>query len=41
MEQNEIDWLNAYHQRVYDEISPRLNEEEAAWLYEKTRPIHA
>ena len=30
----EIDWLNAYHQRVFDTLSPHLDEEEAAWLKE-------
>ena len=28
----ETDWLNAYHQRVFDTLSPHLSEEEAAWL---------
>ena len=28
----EIDWLNGYHQRVFDTLSPYLNEEEKAWL---------
>lgn len=40
MHQDQIDWLNAYHQQVYDEIAPRLNKDEAAWLYERTRPVH-
>lgn len=39
MTDEEIDWLNAYHQRVYETISPRLTAEEAAWLKEKTAPI--
>ena len=30
--QEEIDWLNQYHQRVFDTLSPHLNEEETAWL---------
>ena len=30
-------WLNKYHQMVYDKISPFLNEEEKAWLKEKTQ----
>jgi len=30
----EIDWLNDYHQKVYDELSPLLSEEEAEWLKE-------
>ena len=31
----EIDWLNEYHQRVYDTISPKLNEYEREWLSNK------
>ena len=30
--QEELDWLDAYHQRVYDTLSPHLSEEESAWL---------
>lgn len=36
----ELAWLNEYHQRVYDQLSPNLNEVETAWLKEATRPIH-
>lgn len=32
-------WLNKYHQMVYDKISPFLNEEEKAWLKNKTAEI--
>lgn len=28
----ELAWLNTYHQRVYDELSPYLDESEKAWL---------
>ena len=28
----EINWLNAYHQRVFDTLSPHLSEEETTWL---------
>lgn len=35
----EVEWLNAYHQMVYDKLSPSLNEEEKAWLKEKTAAI--
>ena len=31
----EIEWLNNYHQRVYDTISPKLNEYEREWLNTK------
>lgn len=39
MEQSELKWLNEYHQEVYDKLSSYLNAEEAAWLYDVTRPI--
>lgn len=35
----EIEWFNAYHRYVYDRLSPMLNEEEKAWLKEKTNEI--
>ena len=28
----EIAWLNAYHKRVFETVSPYLNEEETIWL---------
>ena len=37
--QEELDWLNAYHQRVFDTLSPHLNQEEADWLREACAPI--
>ena len=36
---DERDWLNAYNERVYRELSPRLPEDVAAWLRGKTRPV--
>ena len=30
----EIDWLNSYHKKVYELLSPDLNDEEKRWLYE-------
>lgn len=35
----EIDWLNAYHQEVYDKIAPRLDETERKWLKNKTKAV--
>jgi Xaa-Pro aminopeptidase len=32
----ELEWLVAYHQRVYETHGPHLNEEEARWLKYKT-----
>lgn len=39
MTENEIDWLNAYHQQVFDKLSPYLTEEEGKWLKNKTKFI--
>ena len=36
---DEIAWLNAYNERVYRTLSPRLPSEVAAWLREKTLPM--
>jgi Xaa-Pro aminopeptidase len=35
----EVAWLNAYHQRVYQTLSPLMDEPAKAWLAEATRPI--
>ena len=35
----EIDWLNDYHQRVFDTLSPHLSDDEIAWLREACAPI--
>ncbi|MBN2596471.1 aminopeptidase P family protein [Labilibaculum sp.] len=32
-------WLNNYHQKVYDELSPELDESHQNWLKEKTKAI--
>ncbi len=37
--EGEIDWINQYHAKVYEVLSPCLTEEEKAWLKEKTRPL--
>ena len=34
MLQEEIDWLNEYHQTVFDRLSPHLDDEEREWLRE-------
>ena len=39
MTPDEIAWLNAYNERVYRTLSPRLPADIAAWLREKTRAI--
>lgn len=35
----EIEWLNNYHQSVYDRLSSGLNSDEQAWLKQKTKAI--
>ena len=35
----EIEWLNDYHQLVYEKLSPFLDEEEKMWLKNATKPI--
>ncbi|MBP5800280.1 MAG: aminopeptidase P family protein [Prevotella sp.] len=32
--QEELDWLNAYHQRIFDTLSPHLAPDEVIWLRE-------
>ena len=37
--EDERNWLNAYNERVYRTLSPRLPAEVAAWLRNKTLPV--
>ncbi|MCM1450173.1 MAG: aminopeptidase P family protein [Clostridiales bacterium] len=39
LDDDEITWLNNYHNRVYNTLKSRLNEEEQAWLRKATLPI--
>lgn len=39
MTDEEIEWLNNYHRKVYNRLSPLLNEEEQNWLKEKTKTL--
>ena len=39
MTDRDIELLNTYHEQVYEKISPYLDEEEKAWLWEVTRAI--
>ena len=39
LDRSEIEWLNAYNEKVYQTLSPRLPQEIAAWLRDKTRPV--
>jgi len=37
--EKERNWLNSYHKKVYEKLSPYLSEEERQWLKEETREI--
>lgn len=39
LSEHEREWINNYHQRVFNEISPLLSPEEADWLRHKTAKI--
>lgn len=39
MTDDEIDWVNNYHKKVFDRLSPLLNDEEKQWLASKTQPL--
>ncbi len=39
MEKRDVEYLNAYHSLVREKISPYLDEEERAWLWEATRAV--
>lgn len=39
LDQGEIDWINRYHQRVYDELSPLLDQDDQNWLKAATQPL--
>lgn len=39
MTEDEVEWLNNYHQMVFIKLSPYLNEEEKEWLKDKTKAI--
>lgn len=39
MEPAEVAWLNAYHAKVYEKVSPYLNEQQRQWLANACRPL--
>ncbi len=39
MTADEIDWVNSYHARVYDLLSPELDDDEKAWLKDATAEL--
>ncbi len=39
LDQKEIEWLNTYHKKVFEKLSPYLAEDKVAWLKEKVKTI--
>lgn len=39
MQENELAWLNAYHQEIVEKVGPYLTSEESEWLKEICAPI--
>lgn len=39
LESSHLEWLNNYHQMVYDKLSPYLSPDEQAWLKQKAQSI--
>ena len=39
LEKSEIEWLNAYHQEVFDKLSPHLNDDEVEWMRNMCKAI--
>ena len=39
LDREEIEWIDNYHKLVYSKLSPRLNDEQKAWLEKKTAPL--
>ncbi|MDA3790645.1 MAG: aminopeptidase P family protein [Desulfobacula sp.] len=39
LSKDEKDWINTYHAKVYEKLSPSLDKDVASWLKKKTRPI--
>jgi len=35
----ERDWVNAYHEKVYETLSARLSDDEREWLKNAVKPI--
>lgn len=39
MTKEEVQWLNSYHEKVWNKLSPHLNQAEKDWLKEKVKKI--
>lgn len=40
LDKSAIEWLNDYHKKTYEKLSPYLNEDEKIWLQKETRAIY-
>lgn len=40
LEKWEIEWLNAYNRRVFDNLGPFLDQSQREWLDNKTKPLN-
>ncbi len=39
LSQKEIEWINAYHAKIYEKLFPVLKQNTALWLKDKTMPL--
>ena len=39
LNENEVDWVNNYHERVYEKLNKGLDIETKEWLSKETAPI--
>ena len=39
LDRSEIEWLDEYHEKVFDTLSPLLEADVARWLQQKCRKI--
>jgi Xaa-Pro aminopeptidase len=39
LDASETEWLNTYHQKVFEALSPQLSADEKAWLENKCAQI--
>lgn len=39
LHQEEIDWLNAYHEKIWQNLGSQLSNTDQTWLYNATRPL--
>lgn len=39
MTDDELQWLNDYHQTVYQQVAPLVSERAKNWLEQKTQPV--